>query len=76
MPFFPPAQVVEGIKSVLCSCVCVSALPAEPFDIRTQNSVEGLTLIISRMSLKVEVKVASLKNMIFGFSDGLTCAVI
>ncbi len=43
----PPASVVEGIKSVLCIrlCVClsVSALPAEPFDIRTLNLVEGLT---------------------------------
>ena len=59
---FPPASAVEGIKSVLSLCVCVrlcvrlSALsPDEPFDVQTQNLVEGLTLIISRMTLKVKV---------------------
>ncbi len=39
----------------MCVCVSVSALPAEPFDIQTQNLVEALTLTISRMSLKVKV---------------------
>ncbi len=60
---FPPASAVEGIKSVLSVCVCVrasvcssvSALTDEPFDIRTQNLVERLTLTISRMSLTVKV---------------------
>ena len=33
----------------------VSALTAEPFDIQTRNLVEALTLIISRISLKVKV---------------------
>ncbi len=56
---FPPASAVEGIKSVPCVCVCVcssvSALPAEPLKIRTQNLVEGLTLTISWISSKVKV---------------------
>ena len=38
---------IEGIKLVpsvcLSVCVSVSALTAEPFDIRTQNSVEGIS---------------------------------
>ena len=45
---FAPASAVEGIKAVMS--VCVSALPAEQFDIRTQNLVEGLTMTISLMS--------------------------
>ncbi len=43
----------------VCVCVCVhqlvSTLTAEPFDLRTQNSVEGLTLTKSRISSKVKV---------------------
>ena len=56
---FPPVSAVEGIKSVpsVCVCVCllVSALPAEPFNMRTQNLQELLTLTTTRMSLKVKV---------------------
>ena len=56
-------SAVEGIKSVpsVCVCVCpsvclsVSALLAEPFDIRTLNWVQEMTLIISWMSSKVKV---------------------
>ncbi len=42
----------------VCVCVCasVSALMAEPFDIWSQNLVQGLTLMTSRMSLLVKVK--------------------
>ncbi len=49
-------------------CLSVSTLTAEPFDVRTQNLIETLTMTISRMRLKV--KVARLKNVIFGVSDG------
>ena len=59
----PSASAVKGITSVpsVCVSVCVSvcllvsALPAEPFDIPTQNLVEGLTLTISQTTLKVKV---------------------
>ncbi len=40
----------------MCVCLYVSALTAEPFDVETQNLVEALTLIMSRMSLKVKAK--------------------
>ncbi len=55
---FPSLVSGRGYKiSPVCLCVCllVSALTAEPFDIRTQNLVEALTLIISRMSFEVKV---------------------
>ncbi len=56
---FPPASAVEGIKSVpsvrLCVCLSFSSLTPEPFDVRTQNLVEGLTLTISQMSSMVKV---------------------
>ena len=41
----------------MCPCVCllVSAIPPEPFNIRTQNLQESLTLTTIRMSLKVRV---------------------
>ena len=66
-------------------CLLVSAIPSEPFDVQTQNLVEGftltisLTLTISRMSSKVKVigqRSRSLggKNVTFGFSYGLTCS--
>ena len=58
-PFLPPASAVEVIKtepSVCVSvCVSVSVLTAEPFDIRSRNLVQGLTLIIPWRSLKVKV---------------------
>ncbi len=40
----------------MCVCLSVAALTAEPFDVKTHNLVDALTLIISRMSLKVKVK--------------------
>ncbi len=40
----------------VCAHVSVSALLAEPFHIRTRNLVDGLTLTISRMRLKVKRK--------------------
>ncbi len=39
----------------LCVCLLLSAPPAEPFDIRTQNLVERLRLTTSRTSSKVKV---------------------
>ncbi len=48
-------------------CLSFSALAAEPFDIRTLNLVEALTVAISQMSVKV--KVAMLKNIISEVSD-------
>ncbi len=41
----------------VCVCVCasVSSLTAEPFDVRTRNLVQALTLTISWMSSKVKV---------------------
>ena len=36
-------------------CLSVSALTAEPFDVRSRNLVQGLTLIISWMSSMVKV---------------------
>ena len=40
----------------LCVCVCVClSLQAEPLNVQTQNLVDGLTLTISRISLKVKV---------------------
>ena len=51
--FLPPASAVEVIETepfvcvCVCECVCVclfvSALTAEPFDIWSQNLVQGLT---------------------------------
>ncbi len=54
---FSPASAVEGMELVpsVCVCVSVNALMGELLDVRTQNLVEALTLIISRMSLKVKV---------------------
>ncbi len=60
----PPASAVEVIETVLsvcvcvcvCVCPCVSALAAEPFDIWSQNLVQGMNLMISWMSLMVKVK--------------------
>ncbi len=40
----------------LSVCPCVSALTAEPIDVRSQNLVQGLTLMTSRTSLNVKVK--------------------
>ncbi len=51
---FPPASAVEGIKSVPCVFVCQRS-PGWTVWRLTQNLVEGLTLTISRMSLKVKV---------------------
>ncbi len=59
----PPASAVELIELVQCFRVSiivsvskiVSALRAEPFDIRTQNMVQGLTLIKSRPCLMSKV---------------------
>ncbi len=45
---FPPASVVEGIKSVpsVCVCVCasVSSLPARPFDIQMPLRRHGVSV--------------------------------
>ena len=41
----PPVSVVEVIETVPSACLCVSALMAQPLDLRTLNVVQGLTLI-------------------------------
>ncbi len=46
---FHPVSAIEGMESALSVCVSASALTDEIFDIQTQNLVEALTLIISRM---------------------------
>ncbi len=65
-------------------CLFVSALTAEPLNIWSQNLVQWLTLIISRTSLLVKVKVTGSKTLFSGFSDlsvqisslGLLCNVM
>ena len=77
--FFPPASSVEGIKSVpsVCLPVCVylCTLLAEPFEIRAQNVVDGLTLTISQLRSKLKVIGQSSRSLAWKtwFSDGLAC---
>ncbi len=57
MLHFPLPHQRSRVPSALCLCVymSVSALMAEPFYIQTWYSEPGLTLTISRMSLKLKV---------------------
>ena len=71
-------DVRVGDKSAESVCLSVSGLTAEPFDIQTQNLVEALTLIISRISSKVKVigqrsRSPHWKNVNFGLFDVVTC---
>ena len=50
-------EVIEAVLSVcVCMCPCVSTLTAEPFDVGSQNLVQGFTLMISWASSMVKVK--------------------
>ncbi len=53
----PPVSAVKVIKTEPSVCVCpsVSTLMAEPFDTRSWNLVQKLTLILSSTSLMVKV---------------------
>ena len=54
-----PCQQLRVWNEGMCVCLClsVSALMAEQFDIRTQNMMEALALIISQISSKVKMMV-------------------
>ncbi len=65
LPVIFPSRVsgrgyqIGAICLSVCRCVCVcasvSSLTSEPFDLRTQNLVHALTMMISQMSSKVKV---------------------
>ncbi len=77
---FPPSSADEGIKSVpsVCMCVC-QRFPDWPVWCTGPKWVWGLNLdnILNdseAQDCRSEVKVTELKNVIFEFSDMLTCA--
>ncbi len=54
----------------VCVCQCVGTLTAERIDVRSQNLVQGLTLMTSLGSLMV--KVIQMKNLILEFWPGFS----
>ncbi len=80
--FFPPASAVEGIRLVPSVCPCihvsvclsVSALTAEPFELRTLDIAFGnISDEFEGQGHRSKVRVVILNNLIFRCFYGVTC---